>query len=52
MIQRQVASRSHSLFTLHLTEISIAGDIEMADLNQDEEDSDPELKKIRQSTLK
>ena len=45
------------LFTLHLTEIFFAEDIEMDDLDQDnmdqdEEDFDPELRGIRQSMLK
>ena len=39
------------LFTLHLTEIFLAEDIEMGDLDQDEEESDPELREIRQSML-
>ena len=45
------------LFTLHLTEIFLAEDIEMGDLDQDktdqdEEDSDPEPREIKQSMLK
>ena len=44
------------LFTLHLTELFLAEDIEMGDLvqdntDQDEEESDPELREIRQSML-
>ena len=44
------------LFTLHLTKIFLAEDIEMGDLDkdntdQDEEESDPEMREIRQSML-
>ena len=39
------------LFTLHLTKIFLAEDIEMGDLDQDEEESDPELREIKQSML-
>ena len=39
------------LFTLYITELFLAENIEMGDLDQDEEESDPELREIRQSML-
>ena len=49
--KKETGGIKKSLFTPYLTEIFLAEDIEMGNLDQDEEESDPELREIRQSML-